>query len=327
MNVLYIGGTGEISHACVMESLKLGHKVTLFNRGHRVDDVPEEVEIIRGDVTDMDSYSALTGREFDAVCQFFAFDTEQIERDLAVFGGRVGQYVFISTASAYYKPTHRYAPITEETPLTNPYWEYSQKKARMESRLLELGDRLPSTIVRPSHTYRANFPVALGGGDWIGERMLAGKPVIVHGDGTSLWTLTHSEDFARPFARLLGNAEAVGEDFHITRDEPYTWDQIYDAIAVALEVEPHFVHVASDTLVQYEPEWAGPILGDKTPSTVFDNSKVESVAGAFRGEVSLEEGMKRAADAFLERRQHGGADPELDAALYERVIAEQRSLK
>lgn len=330
MKVLYIGGTGEISHACVRESLELGHEVTVFNRGRRPGNPPEGVEVLCGDMTDMDSYSELGRRQFDAVCQFFAFDVEQIDRDFAVFTGNTGQYVFISTASVYYKPVHQYAVVTEDTPLTNPYWRYSQEKARMETRLLEWHEngRLPVTVVRPSHTYRENFPTALGSGDWTAGRMLGGKPVIVHGDGASLWTVTHASDFARPFARLLGNEQALGEDFHITADTPCTWDEIFHAMAASLEVEAELVHVASDTLIQYEPEWAGPLLGDKTPSTVFDNAKVKRVAGHFDCTVDLEEGMRGVAAAYRRRRDAGEpVNPDVDVRLYERIIKQQRALK
>lgn len=329
MKVLYIGGTGEISHACVLESLKLGHEVAVYNRGLRPGVFPGKVETIRGDLAGLDTHPELRGRRFDAVCQFFAFDMPEIERDLKAFGGSTGQYVFISTASAYFKPMNRYAVVSEKTPLTNPYWLYSQKKRQMELKLLEwhAAGRLPVTIVRPSHTYRLNFPTALGKGDWTARRMQDGKPVIVHGDGSGLWTLTHATDFAKPFARLLGNNKALGEDFHITRDEPYTWNEIFHAMAAALGVEPKLVHVASETLLRYEPKWAGPLLGDKSPSTVFDNSKVKAVAGDFECAVSLEAGMREAAAAYLQRSKDGApAEPEVDVALYERIIREQLAL-
>jgi nucleoside-diphosphate-sugar epimerase len=329
MKVLYIGGTGEISHACVLESLKLGHEVAVYNRGLRPGVFPGKVEMIRGDLISMEAHPELRGRKFDAVCQFFAFDAAEIERDLKIFGGNVGQYVFISTASAYFKPMHHYAVVTEKTPLTNPYWEYSQKKRRMELKLLEwhAAGRLPVTIVRPSHTYRLNFPTALGKGDWTARRMLDGKPVLVHGDGSSLWTLTHASDFAKPFARLLGNAGALGEDFHITRDEPYTWDEIFQAMAAALGVEPKLVHVASETLVRYESKWAGPLFGDKSPSTVFDNRKVKATAGDFECSVSLEAGMREVAAAYLQRAKNSApAEPEVDVDLYERILREQCAL-
>lgn len=330
MKILYIGGTGEISYACVLESLKLGHEVAVYNRGLRPGVFPGKVEMIRGELDTMGDHAGLRGRKFDAVCQFFAFEKAEIERDLQVFSGNVGQYVFISTASAYFKPMDRYAVVTEDTPLENPYWEYSQEKTRMERLLLQWHEagRLPVTIVRPSHTYRLNFPTALGKGDWTARRMLDNKPIIVHGDGSSLWTLTHASDFARPFARLLGNKKALGEDFHITRDVPYTWNEIFHAMAAGLGVEPKLAHVASETLIRYEPQWTGPLLGDKSPSTVFDNSKVKAVAGDFECTVSLEDGMKAAAAAYLQRSQNGSAaEPEVDVKLYERIIREQVALQ
>ena len=328
MKVLYIGGTGEISHACVNESLELGHEVAVFNRARSGQSLPSGVRQIRGDLDDDACYGALGDERFDSVCQFFAFDQPRIERDLRVFGGRTAQYVFISSASAYAKPLDRFAVITERTPLANPYWEYSQKKARMEAALLEWhrDGRLPVTIVRPSHTYCRNFPVAIGGGDWTAERMLAGRPVIVHGDGASLWTLTHSTDFARPFARLLGQPAALGEAFHITGEGVHTWDEILTAMARALGTEPHLVHVASDTLVRYQPAWKGPLHGDKSPSTLFDNSKVRSVVGAFATEVTLERGFAGAVEHFRARRASRGPaqDPQLDA-LVERILRDQPS--
>ena len=323
MKVLYIGGTGEISHACVAESVKLGHEVAVFNRGQSGRPLPAGVRLIQGDLEDEGAYAALGNQRFDSVCQFLAFDASRIERDLRVFGGRVAQYVFISSASVYFKPLDRFAVITERTPAANPYWEYSQKKAAMEASLLEWhGDgRLPVTIVRPSHTYRYNFPVAIGGGDWTAERMLAGKPVIVHGDGSSLWTLTHSTDFARPFARLLGNAKALGETFHITGEGVHTWDEILTTMAGALGTQPRLVHVTSDTLVRYQPAWKGPLHGDKSPSSMFDNSKVRAVAGPFETTVSLDQGFAGIVEPFNARRAGRGPtrDPDLDT-LVERII-------
>jgi nucleoside-diphosphate-sugar epimerase len=224
--------------------------------------------------------------------------------------------VFISTASAYHKPIERFSRITEDTPLENPFWEYSQKKARAEAWLMSAHARgeLPVTIVRPSHTYRRRLPSALGGGDWTARRMLAGQPVIVHGDGTSLWTLTHATDFARPFARLLGNPAALGEAFHITGENVHTWDEILTEMARALGAQARLVHIASDTLVRYEPLWRGPLHGDKAPSTLFDNSKVSRVAGPFATRVSIQEGFQAAALEVRRRLERGfGVDPTLDA--------------
>jgi len=326
MKVLYVGGTGEISHACVAESVKLGHEVAVFNRGRSGRPLPGGVRLVQGDLDDEAAYAALGNEKFDSVCQFLAFDASRVERDLRVFGGRTGQYVFISSASVYFKPLDRFAIITEGTPAANPYWEYSQKKAAMETSLMKWhGEgRLPVTIVRPSHTYRYNFPVAIGGGDWTAERMLAGKPVIVHGDGASLWTLTHSTDFARPFARLLGNPKAMGDVFHITGDGVHTWDEILTTMARALGTKPRLVHVTSDALVRYQPAWRGPLHGDKSPSSMFDNSKVKGAAGAFETSVSLDQGFAGIVEAFEARRASRGStqDPELDS-LVERIIRDQ----
>jgi hypothetical protein len=313
MKVLYIGGTGEISYACVLESVSLGHEVTVLNRSQTDQALPKAVRQIRGDLESPTPYESLGNESFDSICQFFAFDAARLEKDLRVFAGRTGQYVFISTASAYHKPIDRFERITERTPLTNPFWEYSQKKARMEAQLFDAHARgsLPVTVVRPSHTYRRRMPSALGGGDWTARRMLGQKKVIVHGDGTSLWTLTHATDFARPFARLLGNPRALGEAFHITGENVHTWDEIFTQMARALGVEA---------------EWKGPLHGDKAPSTVFDNSKVASVAGAFPTTVAIEDGFAAAVPEVKRRLERGvGLDPALDAKV-ERILREQALL-
>jgi nucleoside-diphosphate-sugar epimerase len=324
MKVLYIGGTGEISYSCVVESLKLGHQVVLLNRAQTDQELPAGVRTITGNLEQASAYEALGSEHFDSVCQFFAFDEARIERDITTFAGRTAQYVFISSASVYSKPIDHFERITEATPTTNPFWEYSQKKARMEARLLEAHRRglLPVTIVRPSHTYRRRFPSALGGGDWTARRMLRGLPVIVHGDGTSLWTLTHSSDFAKPFARLLGNSRALGEAFHITGDGVHSWDEILTEVARALGVEPRLVHVASDTLVGFEPAWKGPLHGDKSPSSLFDNTKVRSVAGDFETSVRLQDGFRATAVAVRQRLDQGaGKDPALDDKV-ERILSQ-----
>jgi nucleoside-diphosphate-sugar epimerase len=324
MKVLYIGGTGEISHACVLESLSLGHDVTVLNRNQTEQALPSGVRQLSGDLDGAATYDALGKESFDSICQFFAFDTSRVERDVRIFGGRTGQYVFISTASAYHKPIDRFERITERTPLDNPFWEYSQKKARAEAFLLAAHARgdLPVTVVRPSHTYRRRVPSAVGTGDWTVRRLLARQKVIVHGDGTSLWTLTHATDFARPFARLLGNPRALGEAFHITGENVHTWDEILTNLARAFGVEPELVHIASDTLVRHEPAWKGPLHGDKAPSTLFDNTKVASVAGPFPTKVSIEEGFRAAVPEVKRRLERGvGIDATLDAKV-ERILSE-----
>ncbi|MEY2932319.1 MAG: hypothetical protein RL033_3068 [Pseudomonadota bacterium] len=326
MKVLYIGGTGEISFSCVLESLALGHDVSVFNRGQTEQPLPAAVQQIAGDLGDDVAYSRLGEQRFDVVCQFVAFDSARVEQDLKTFGGRTGQYLFISTASAYAKPIHRFERITEQTPLDNPFWEYSRKKTQMERTLLAAhrAGQLPVTIVRPSHTYRRRMPSALGGGDWTARRMREGLPIIVHGDGTSLWTLTHASDFARPFARLLGNPRALGEDFHITGENVHTWDEILTQMARALGVSAKLVHVTSDELVRFEPAWAGPLFGDKSPSTVFDNGKVSSVAGAFPTLMTIAEGFQLAAREVVGRLERGaGVDPALDAKV-DAILAAQR---
>ncbi len=326
MKVLYIGGTGEISYACVHESVRLGHDVTVFNRGRNDEPLPDSVRVIHGDLDDDDAYAKLADEGFDVVCQFLAFDLPRVERDRDVFGTRIRQYVFISSASAYHKPLPT-PVITERMPLKNPFWEYSARKAAMEAALMSwhAEGRLPVTVVRPSHTYRRRFPVALGGSDFIAHRMLAGKPVIVHGDGTSLWTVTRSEDFARPFARLLGNDQALGEAYHITRDESVPWNTIMRAIGEALGVEAQLVHVPSDTLIRYEPKWTGPLLGDKAESVIFDNTKVKAIAGDTGETVDVEEGMRLSADHYRNRASLAEPDPAMDT-LFDRIINDQQSL-
>ena len=320
MRVLYIGGTGEISFDCIHESVRRGHEVTVYNRGHHNEGLPRQCRFVAGDVEDDAAYGRLAAQDFDVVCQFRLFTPAALERDIRLFSGRTGQYVFISSASAYRKPV-RGLPITEATPLDNPYWEYSRAKAEMEA-LLRAQSALPYTVVRPSHTYRLTMPTPLSRNIEV-SRMLRGKPVVLHGDGESLWTITHAEDFARPFARLLGNPRALGEAFHITGDRAWPWNEIFEAIAAALGVPLKLVHVASDTLVRYHAEWAGPLLGDKSPSVTFDNRKVKAVAGDFDCPIDPWRGMKMVAERYPP--QADGYDPALDALL-DRIAAEQESL-
>lgn len=316
MKVLYLGGTGEISFECIHESVRLGHDVTVFNRGNNNAGLPPDVRLTTGDIRDDLAYQRLADENFDVICQFRLFTPAEIERDIAFFGDHCGQYVFISSASAYAKPV-RDLPITEATPLHNPFWQYSRDKAEMEERLAAQSS-LPYTIVRPSHTYRTRMPTPLGGEV---SRMLRGKPVVLHGDGESLWTVTHGRDFARPFARLLGNDAALGEAFHITNDRSWSWNEIFEAIASAIGAETlDLVHVASDTLVWYKPEWEGPLHGDKSASVLFDNSKVKSVVGDFDCPIDPWQGMRLVAERHPPRAD--GYDAALDA-LYDRIISDQ----
>ena len=322
MHILYLGGTGEISYSCVHASLRRGHRVTVFNRGRNDEPLPPEVEVVHGDANDEAALRTLGARGFDSVCQFLAYSVEQAERDVAVFGGRTGQYVFISTASAYQKPQRDYR-ITERTPLENPHWEYSRKKAAMERTLLDAhaAGKLAVTVVRPSHTHRRRFPGTFVSGDHVAHRMLAGKPVVCHGDGSSLWTLTHSDDFAVAFTGLLGNPKALGEAFHITRDHAHLWTVILNTIAEVLGVRATIVYAASRDLVKRRPQWEGPLLGDKSCSVVFDNAKVSGAVGGWSCAISMEEGLRRTAEHVRARLAAGWSPSAEDEALLDEIVA------
>jgi nucleoside-diphosphate-sugar epimerase len=326
MKVLYVGGNGQVSFDCVHESVRAGHEVWVFNRGRSNAGLPAapQVRYLTGDFDDHAAYRQIAAQDFDVVCQFRVFDPDKLQRDLELLAGHVGQYVFISTASAYAKPVTAFR-ITEDVPLRNPYWVYSRRKADCEA-LLAAQSALPWTIVRPSHTSRDALPTALSEGDLVVARMLRGQPVILPGDGTSLWTVTASKDFAPPFVRLLGHPRALGQAFHLTSERPYSWNMLYAALAAALGVTADVVHVPSDTLVKFNPAWSGGLLGDKMWSMVFDNSKLRSVVGEFQCATPLADFMAERVAAF-ERR--GGARAGLDAgldALLDRIAAQQRAL-
>ncbi|MDB5322777.1 MAG: putative mRNA-binding protein [Phycisphaerales bacterium] len=325
MKILYIGGTGEISYACVAAGAALGQEITVFNRGRNDEPLPPGVKMIRGELNDA-TYRALGEGHFDVVCQFLAYAPEQIERDLAVFGGKISQYLFISTASAYQKPPRDWR-ITEQTPLVNSFWPYSQTKADMEAMLFgwhEAG-KLPVTVVRPSHTYRRKFPGTFISGDDHVWRMTHGKPVIIHGDGTSLWTHTHASDFAKPFVRLLGNAKALGRAFHITRPDATTWNAIFQTIGRVLGVEPKFVYVPTATLVKYNPEWVGPLLGDKAWPVQFDLTNLMAVVGEFTCDTSMDESLGSVVPHYRRRAETFVPDEKLHA-LIDRIAGEQAAL-
>jgi nucleoside-diphosphate-sugar epimerase len=326
MKILYVGGTGEISYACVAAGAAAGQDVSVFNRGRSGEELPVGVKRITGELNDA-TYRDLGKQGFDVVCQFVAYEPEQLERDLEVFGARVGQYLFISTASAYQKPPVDWR-VSERTPLGNPYWAYSQTKADMEAMLFRWHEagRLPVTVVRPSHTYRRRFPGTFVPGDDHVWRLRNGRPVVIHGDGTGLWTYTHARDFARPFIRLLGNSRAIGEAFHVTRPDATTWNDIFRGVARALGVErPEFVYVPTATLVKYKAEWTGPLLGDKAWSVQFDLTKLKSVVGEFECEVSMEEGLAEVAAHYGARAAAFVPDEKVHA-LIDRIAREQGAL-
>ena len=321
LRVLFIGGTGEISLACVEEAKRTGHAITVYNRGRTRAAALSGIEQMTGDFNDDASFAALAGGHYDVVCQFLAFDEKAVERDINVFSGHCGQYIFISTASAYQKPCP--SPlITEDTPLDNPYWEYSRRKAACEGRLMAAhqAGQLPVTIVRPSHTYRARLPSTVIHGDHLAWRLLRDKPLVVHGDGESVWTLTHADDFARAFVRLFSHKDAFGEAFHITDNVGYTWNNIIKAVSSVIGKEPGICNVLSTSLVGYEKSWEGPLLGDKSNTMLFDTQKISRLAGDWHCTISLDEGIKRTWPFVVERLEKGyEPDMALDA-LIDRII-------
>jgi nucleoside-diphosphate-sugar epimerase len=296
MRVLFIGGTGFISTAVSRMMIEKGFDLYLLNRGMRKENIPGVKNLV-ADINQPDSVrTALRDLEFDVVVDWIAYTREDIERDLALFQGQIRQFIFISSASAYQKPP-AYPVITESTPLYNPYWDYSRNKIACEERLTQAyrDEGFPITIVRPSLTYDPNFPIALGG--WgcytLADRLLKGQPIIVHGDGSSLWVVTHAEDFARGFIGLIGNWQALGHAFHITSDEVLTWDQIYRTIADALGVEANIVHIASEFIARIRPNLTGTLLGDKSWSAIFDNSKIKSFVPTYQATIPFREGIRR----------------------------------
>lgn len=318
MKVLYIGGTGEISYACVLASLQLGHHVTVFNRGTREEKLPDEVAVINGDLTDDTAFRGLARHNFDVVCQFLAFQPKTVQRDIEIFTGHCAHYVFVSSASAYLKPG-RGELITEATPLENPFWAYSRSKAACE-RLLHDVAGFSATIIRPSHTYRNRIPSTVIDGDHLAWRLLRGKPVIVHDGGESLWTLTHAEDFARAFTQLLGSAGQ--QTLHITDSEAYTWNEILSCVARSLGVDADIRPVAAPDLIRFLPELEGPLYGDKANSMQFDNARVQGQVPGWQCEISLAEGVARTTEKFLtERSQDYTPDPQLDALL-DQIVSE-----
>lgn len=323
LNVLFIGGTGQISYPCVEYAVTQGHRVSVFNRGKRNDPLPPGVTSIVGDLNGPE-YRTLADANYDVVCQFIAFTPDQVQRDIEVFSGHCGQYIFISSASVYEKPASHYI-ITEATPAVNPYWPYSQAKIACENLLTPL-DTLPWTIIRPSHTVRTGLPIMMGDADVMARRMLDGEPTIVAGDGHTPWTLTRSVDFAVPFVNLFGKPKALHDIFHITNDRAHIWDHIQTAIARGLGVEPKIVHVPTDTLVRFNPDWVGPLLGDKAWTAIFDNSKVKAVAGDFTCAQDLGDILAEPLE-HLQRRLATNRPPKGEHdALIDRIVAAQEAV-
>jgi nucleoside-diphosphate-sugar epimerase len=339
MKVLFIGGSGTISAAISRQVLELGWELYLLNRGNRNNEISAKgkpgklVEIncdIRTDSVETiiskirsasgaDTGAASGGLLFDAVADFIAFTPEHVEKDFSVFESLCSQYVFISSASAYQKPLSSYL-VTESTPLANPYWEYSRNKIACEEYLMAAyrGRGFPVTIVRPSHTYdERQVPLGVHGnkGSWqVLKRMIEGRSVIIHGDGTSLWTMTHNSDFAAAFTGLLGNIHAIGEAVHITSDETLDWNQIYRAIAGALGVQLKAAHISSEYLAKNSSyDFTGSLIGDKANSVVFDNTKIKRLVPGFCAKVRFDQGIRMTIAHVLSHKECQADDPEFDA--------------
>lgn len=333
MKILFIGGTGTISMAITRLLADRGEELYLLNRGSRTGELPNGVKVINVDVNDEENLKAALGdMTFDSVCDFIGFVPQQLERDVRVFKGRTKQFMYISSASAYHKPVRSYI-INEGTSLANPYWEYSRNKIACEELLMKeyRENGFPVTIIRPSHTYdERSVPLGVHGknGSWqVIKRMLDGKPVIIHGDGTSLWTMTHNRDFAKGFCGLIGNPHAIGEAFQITNDETLTWDQIYQCIANALGVELKAVHVSSEFLASVSDyDFIGSLTGDKACSVVFDNSKLKKAVPEFKATVHFEQGVKNTIDYVLSHPELQIEDKEFDDWC-DRVIAALENAK
>ncbi|WP_020612115.1 SDR family oxidoreductase [Sediminispirochaeta bajacaliforniensis] len=323
MKVLFIGGTGNLSLDCSLRAISQGHHLYHLNRGHSSLSVPG-VQTIVGDMNDEAAIaSKLAGMHFDAVVDFIAFNPDQVERDIRLFTGKTKQYIFISTASAYRKPPVHHV-ITEATPLENPYWDYSAKKIACEQ-LLERAYRasgFPVTIVRPSHTYSSRWiPTAWSSSDFtVAARMLAGKELVVHGDGQSLWTLTHTRDFAVGLVGLLGNPAAIGEAFQITGDQALTWEAIHMAVAAALGVEARIVHVPSDFIAAVDPEMGAHFLGDKACSALFDCSKLKRLVPEFRTTIPFPQGVRESVAWYLADPARQCVNEQIDEVI-ERVLS------
>jgi nucleoside-diphosphate-sugar epimerase len=334
MKVLFIGGTGTISMAISRLALEKGDELFLLNRGNRNHDLSGKGEEIKCDIGDFDSAKrALRDLRFDVVADFLTFSQEQVERDFRLFQGKTRQYIAISSASAYQKPLAA-IPITESTPLANPFWEYSRNKIAVEEMCMKLyrEQGFPVTIVRPSHTYdERSVPLGVHGDNGsyqVVKRILDGKPVIIHGDGTSLWTITHNTDFARGFYGLMGNAHAIGHAVGITSDESVTWNQIYQYIAEALEKPLRSVHVASTFLAKTKKyDLSGGLIGDKAASVMFDMTKLKRLVPGFTATVRADQGILASVAYIMNHKECQREDPEFDTWCDRIIAAQEKALE
>lgn len=333
LKILLIGGTGTISMAVTRRLAAQGHEVFLLNRGTRSAGLPESVTVLRGDISkEAETAKLLDGMQFDAVGEFIGFTPDQVQRDVRLFSGKTRQYLYISSASAYQKPLSE-SVITESTPLCNPYWQYSRDKIACEEYLMQQyrENGFPVTIIRPSHTYdERSVPLGVHGknGSWqVVRRIMEGKPVIIHGDGTSLWTITHNSDFAKGYCGLVGNIHAIGQAYHITSDERVTWNQIYQCIADTLGVPLKACHIPSDFLAAISDyDFEGSLIGDKACTVNFDNTKIKRAVPEFRADIRADQGIRQTVQHILAHPELQTPDPEFDAWC-DRVITAFEGLK
>lgn len=299
MKILFIGGTGVISSSCSELCIEKGFDLFLLNRGRSFRTPPQKAELIQADISDVRSFeSALNNHSFDVVVDWIAFNENDVKRDYELFRHRTKQYVFISSASAYQKPPQK-LPITEDVPLINPFWKYSQAKIDCENYLMKRYNEngFPITICRPSHTYDKTKP-ALKAGYLPFHRMKTGKKIIIHGDGKTLWTLTHTKDFAKGFIGLLGNQGTIGQAYHITSNETVTWNQIAEIFSRKAGYEPNLIHIPIDFISQYDYEWGAELYGDKAYDTYFDNTKIRNIVPDFKATIPFEEGAGEIAEWY-----------------------------
>jgi len=325
MKVLFIGGTGTISTAVSELAVKKGIDLFLLNRGNRGEFFPEGATLIRGDIRNIETiHKILDDYKFDVVVDWVAFTPDHIEADIGLFKGKIGQYIFISSASAYQRPPAHYL-VDESTPLSNPYWQYSRDKIACEQVLMEEYRKsgFPCTIVRPSYTYgKTMIPFIFNSREYrwtLVDRIRKGKKIIVPGDGTSLWTLTHNTDFAKGFTGLIGNLQSIGHAFHITSDEVLTWDQIAYIIGDAVGAKPNIIHIPSEFIGVFSPEHIGGLLGDKSVSVIFDNSKIKRFVPGFTATVPFSEGIKGTVDWYESNPDRCAVDEEF-TKLCDRII-------
>jgi nucleoside-diphosphate-sugar epimerase len=323
MRVLFIGGTGIISSACSELALERGIELHLLLRGQSPRPIPKGAKVLSGDIRDAASAKKAIGNlQFDSVVNFINFVPEHIQADIELFSGRTRQYVFISSASAYKKPVDNW-PITESTPLHNPHWGYSRNKIACEELLIKAYRErgFPATIVRPSHTYdKTLLPFdPYRSGYTVLKRLQQNKPIVVHGDGSSLWVLTHHKDFAKGFVPLLAHPASIGEAFHITSDEVLTWDQIFTAVAHAAGVEPRIVHVPSDIIAKEHPDWGAGLLGDKTHSVIFDNSKIRRFVPDYVATIPFARGAEEIVRFYADNPSFEPLSPSVDT-LMDRLV-------